>query len=179
MKSSNTVVSIGIIVAVVLASCGVGLLVHQARRGHPQPERGPDARDPSAQAAQSGPGSERTADTPEERAKRKEERAQILAKMNSLTDEQKEQFRNLVRQQFTAPSKRGFPRLSPEEQEQIQQKWDSMSEEERQAWKTRLEAELRAVRRQEGSPRMVPGASSGTEQGVQETGPEPNEAGRG
>jgi len=179
MKSSNTVMSIGIIVAVVLASCGVGLLVHQARRGHPRPEHGSDARDRAMQAVQPGPGSDRTAGTPEERAKRKEERAQILAKMNSLTDEQKEQFRDLVRQQFTASSKREFPGLSPEEQEQIRQKWDSMSEEERQAWKTRLEARFRAARRQEGSPRMVPEAPTGTEQGVQETGPEPNEAGQG
>ncbi len=176
MKSSHRVVSIGIIAAAVLASCAVGLLVHWARQSHPRRERDSDA---GVRASLPKPGGERKTATPEEMAKQREERAQILAKMNSLTDEQKEQFRSLVRDQFTAPTKRPVPNLSPEERERIRQKWESMSEEERQAWKTRMEAQFRAARRPAGSPRTVPEAAEGTEQGVPETGPEPNAAGRG
>jgi hypothetical protein len=176
MKSSNRMVSIGIIAAAVLASCAVGLLVHWARQGSSRPERDSEAR---VQVSKPGPGGARTTASPEEMAKRKEERAQILAKMNSLTDEQKEQFRNRVREQFTAPVKKGVPRISPEEQERIRQKWESMSDEERRAWQARMEAQLRAARRREGSPRTVPEAAEGTEQGVPDTGPEPNAAGRG
>ena len=181
MKSSNTVVSIIIIAAVLLAACAVGLLVHLARMGRPQPERAVDTSSPAIQVALQRPGNrEKKTDTPEQRAKLKEERAQTLAKMNSLTEEQKEEFRSQVRSQFSERNIRGFPMLSAEEREQIRREWPNMSEEQRAAWLARMGARLPGARPQpEVGPPIPVGESPKPEQSTEESSPEPNKVSQG
>lgn len=102
MKSSNTGVTILVIAAVLIVAYGVGLLIHQARVGHHQPQTQAEANDVKAaqltteSAPAPGPGQKK--DTPEMRAKVKERRAEILQKMESATEEQKKQFAEQVRE---------------------------------------------------------------------------------
>lgn len=98
MKSSNTIVTVVVIAAVLVAAYAVGMLIHQARTGN----------SPSGNEANNvtvmphGPGTGRTQDSPEARAKLKEKRAEALEKMESATEEQKAQFREQVRERFGA-----------------------------------------------------------------------------
>ncbi len=180
MKSSNTVVSITIIAAVLLMAGAVGLLVHVARLGRPQPQGIGDTSNPSVQIASQRPGNREKADTPEKRAKLKEERAQALAKMSSLTEDQKEEFRNQVRSQFSERNIKGFPTLSPEEREKINREWPNMTEEQRAAWLARMGVRTPVTRPQpqveppipvDESPQPVPGTP--------ESSPEPNQVSQG
>ncbi|MBM4026642.1 MAG: hypothetical protein FJ280_14755 [Planctomycetes bacterium] len=97
MKLSNTVVSVIIIAAVLVGAYALGLLIRQARLGRlaSAPSATGDPSFAGAQAAH-GPGMPRTKDTPEERAKIKDERAKILETTGSLTEEQKARFRTQV-----------------------------------------------------------------------------------
>ncbi len=102
MKSSNTVVTVIVIAAVLIAAYGVGLLIHQARQGDsPLPaSSGADANSIESGTADSSqrPRPGQTKDTPEARAKLKEKRAEVLEKMESATEEQKAQFKEQVRE---------------------------------------------------------------------------------
>lgn len=104
MKSSNTVVTVIVVAAVLLAAYAVGLLIHQARQGDSQPQAAAEAnealvREGTAKLSH-GPEAGRAKDTPQERAKLKDQRAQALENMDSATDEQKQQFRQQVRERF-------------------------------------------------------------------------------
>ncbi len=102
MKSSNTVVTVIVIAAVLIAAYGVGLLIHQARLGNsPSPaSSGADANRIESGTADSSerPRPGQTKDTPEARAKLKEKRAEVLEKMESATEEQKAQFKEQIRE---------------------------------------------------------------------------------
>ncbi len=117
MKVSNTVVSVIVVAAVLVFAYGVGLLIRQARMGgahRPAPAEVNDA----ASARRPGPMSARTKDTPEERARLKQEKAKAIEKMESRTQEEKEKFREQVVQQVGG--RRGGKRrqgLSPQEQQ--------------------------------------------------------------
>lgn len=100
MKSSHTIVSVIVIVAVLVFSYAVGLLIRQARTGSQvaQPpvagsELPPDANVPDR------PLRTPTKDTPQERTRVKDQRAKVLEQMDAATEEQKEQFRNQMYQQ--------------------------------------------------------------------------------
>ncbi|MGE5296591.1 MAG: hypothetical protein ACM3VT_17360 [Solirubrobacterales bacterium] len=102
MKSSNTVVTVIVIAAVLVAAYGVGLLVQRARQGNSRPATSGvvDANRTSGKAeALQKPGMGQTGDTPESRAKVKEKRAEALEKMESATEQQKKEFREKVREQ--------------------------------------------------------------------------------
>lgn len=106
MKSSNTVVTVVVIAAVLIAAYGVGLLVHRARTGNSS--SGTSAteaneaqmREDTAKLSH-GPGSGKKQDSPEMRAKLKEKRAETLEKMESATAEEKEQMRQEIRERFS------------------------------------------------------------------------------
>jgi hypothetical protein len=110
MKSSNTIVTIVVIAAVLVAAYAVGMLIHQARTGNSP--SGTEANDVRSETAMPhGPGG-RTQDSPEARAKLKEKRAEALEKLESATEEQKTQFREEVRRRFDArPDKRPAQQL--------------------------------------------------------------------
>ena len=135
MKLSNTVISIIIIAVVLLSACAVGLLIHRAQVGDSLPPArvGTEPNEqmpPEAAMAQRGPGERLTEEELAERARRKERRMQALEKMQSLTEEEKEQFRQRVREHFSSRRAGSTdPRdLSPEERERMLRKLQSMSE---------------------------------------------------
>jgi len=103
MKLSNSVVSIIIVAAVLVFAYGLGLLIRQARTGSTPVRRAVEVND--AATRRTRPTAARTKDTPEERARLKEEKAKAIEKMSSLTEEQKEKFRSQVARQ--AGSRRG------------------------------------------------------------------------
>jgi cell division septum initiation protein DivIVA len=98
MKISNTIVSGIVIVAILLSAYGLGLLIRQARTGSGRNQPPVEARDATA-VVPHAPHGPQTGDTAQARAKLKDQRAQDIEKMNSLTAEQKQKFRNQVRKQ--------------------------------------------------------------------------------
>ncbi len=185
MKLSNTVVSIIVIAAVFLSVCVVGLLIHQARTGRSErePQTVTEANDTASQpemaASLRKPGSGQTEDDAEQRARIKKEREQILEKMASLSEEEKEQFRERIRQRFSS-QRAGTQRtnLSPEEREQMRLKWENMSEEQRKAALARMRARAGAGRRasQEEAPAAPEEPNAVGEQSVGQAVSEPNGA---
>ncbi len=101
MKLSNTVVSVIVIVAVLVSAYALGLLIRQARTGGSRVQAPADVNKPArpTAVASHGPDAERTKDTPEERAKTQKQRAQAIEKMNAMTPEQKQKFREQIRKQ--------------------------------------------------------------------------------
>lgn len=102
MKSSNTVVTVIVIAAVLIAAYGVGLLIHQARLGSSSSpgSSGTDANRIESGTADSSqrPRPGQSKDTPEARAKLKEQRTEALKKMESATDEEKAKFKEQIRE---------------------------------------------------------------------------------
>ncbi len=103
MKSSNTVITIVVIAAVLIAAYAVGLVIRQARTGH-APSEASEAnealiREGTAKLSH-GPEAGRTRDTPQARTELKEKRAEALQKMETATEAEKEQFRRQMRERF-------------------------------------------------------------------------------
>jgi hypothetical protein len=103
MKSSNTVVTVIVIAAVLIAAYGVGLLIHQARLGS---SSSPGSSGTDANRIASGdvdssqrPRPGQSKDTPEARAKLQEQRAEAIEKMESATEEEKARFKERIREQ--------------------------------------------------------------------------------
>jgi len=108
MKSSNTVVTIVVVGAVLVAAYAVGLLVRQARTGDsssssPSATEANEARirEETAKLTHE-PGAQKKKDLEQARAELKEKRAEALAKMESATEEEKARFREQIRERFTA-----------------------------------------------------------------------------
>ncbi|HON90178.1 MAG TPA: hypothetical protein PLS24_03995 [Sedimentisphaerales bacterium] len=101
MKSSNTIVTVVVIAAVLIAAYGVGLLIRQARLGNAPPTVMTDANSPDTASkvvrTEPAPGGGQTKDTPEIRAQIKERRAEMIEKMASATEEEKARFIEQVR----------------------------------------------------------------------------------
>ena len=112
MKVSNTVVAGIVIAAVLVFAYGLGLLIRQARTGGPQGQKSAEG-DKAAVAPHAEPRVARTKDTPEERARIKEERAKAREKMNAATPEQKEEFRNQLTKRVTGRRGSGGPQVGP------------------------------------------------------------------
>lgn len=151
MKLSNTVISIIIVAVVLVSAAAVGLLIHRAQVGdslsRPQVGTAPNEQmPPEAAMAQRESGKKLTEEELARRARLKERRMQALEQMQSMTEEEKEQFRQQVRQQFSSQRpRRPEPRdLSPEERERILRKWQSMAERQRAAAQAPVPAETAA-----------------------------------
>jgi hypothetical protein len=103
MKVSNTVVSAIVIVAILVSAYGLGLLIRQARTGRTHVQAPADVNNTARQTEimARGPGDGRRKDTPEERAKIKDQRTQALEKMKAMTPEERQKFREQIRQQVS------------------------------------------------------------------------------
>ncbi len=139
MKQGNIVVSLVLIAVVLGAAYGLGLLIRQARTGKSEPAppaAGPneianiEKLVPGRRSAQSKP-----APTPEQLAAAKQEKAEQLAEVDNLTEEQKQERREALREQLRTSGREPgrLSHLSPEELEELRQKWPQMSMEERAA----------------------------------------------
>jgi len=161
MKQGNIVVSFILIAIVLGAAYGLGLLIRQARTGRSEPA--PPAVEPNeiANLEKLVPG-RRSAEskpkpTPEQLAAAKQEKAEQLAEVGALTEEQKQQRREALREQLRTSGKEPgrLPHLSPEELEELRQKWPQMSEEERAAVRAAMSGRRRPVRPRTASPNDV------------------------
>ncbi len=175
-----------VIAAVLLVAGGVGLLIRRAHTGNSQagPQTVAGVDDASSQSPMSLHGLEgrRTADTPEERAKLKEQRAEVLKKMESLTEEEKEQFRARVSARYSSrpAGRRGFQNLSPEQREEAARRWQNMSEQEREALRKQMEERFRAVRqRRESATQSSREEGTDAGPGVETIDSEPNQSNQG
>ena len=146
MKQANVFSTIILVAAVLVAAYAVGLLIRQARMETPALEQVAgepnDPNGPEAVGAGRRIGQRREPPTEEERAKAQEERAEKLAEVSDLTDEEKQQRLEAMREQFRSgrSSQGGVTRLSPDEQAKLK----DMTEEEQRAFRARLQARRRA-----------------------------------
>lgn len=99
MKASNTVVAVIVIAAVLVFAYGVGLMIRHARTGGAA-GRKPAEANRAATAQPAKPRVTQTKDTPEERARVKEQKAKALEKKEAATPEQAEEFRKQVVKSF-------------------------------------------------------------------------------
>jgi hypothetical protein len=153
MKLSGTMVSI-IGAAVVLAGAfaiGLGIREVRARRARVEPEvTAEPAREQVDEKPAPGPGGRQAFQdlSPEERAKRREGREQMMKKMANVSEEEREKFRAQLGERFGA-MRRGDgqrpPDLSPgqrarraEEWEKVRDKWESMSEQEKEEFRAKI-----------------------------------------
>lgn len=146
MRQGNVVVTVVLIVAVLLAACGLGLLIRQARMGSSPPAQTPMVAEPNVPAPLETPTSNRrfaqrkSEPTPEQLAAAKQQRAEELAEFAELTEEERQQRRDALRAQLRRQDREParLAHLSPEELEEISRKWPQMTEQERQAFRLAL-----------------------------------------
>jgi hypothetical protein len=91
MKSSNAVVTVIIIAAVLVFAYGLGLLIRQARTSSSEGQKRAEV-DKAAAAQHAAPRVARTNDTVEQRIQIKEQKAQARADMNNPTPEKIKEF---------------------------------------------------------------------------------------
>jgi len=108
MKSPNAIATVILIVAALVAAYAIGLLIRQARVGDSS-SLAPGAAEvnetrirESTAALDHAPGTGQSQDSQQAREKLKQKRAEDVEKMQSATEEQKEQFREKIRDRFSA-----------------------------------------------------------------------------
>ena len=126
MKQGNTFVTAILAAAVLLAACGIGLLIRPVRLGRLDPPSEPVA-ESAVMALPEAP----AANQP---------KAEELAEVGGLTEEQSPQRHDAPRAQLRSQRREPgrVPHLSPEELDEISRKWSQMTEEERQAFRSAL-----------------------------------------
>ena len=185
MKSINIIVSVIVVAAVLLAAYAVGLFIRQGRIENQRDElRTVDAPGETARSeaavgdAQPGPSHvRRSADVDPKQIK--EARARQLEKMDNLTEEEKQEFRERIRSRFGS-SKR-FQNMPPAEREKMVEKWQNMSDEEKRAFLEKMAARFRTVPERRPSAASDASQEDGTvnEEGAAENGSEPNQPDQG
>jgi len=113
MKSSSTIVTVVVIAAVLIVAYAVGLLIRQARTGNSQAPATTNANSTKAaqEAVRPGPGGGQTKDTPEMRAKAKEDHAKMIEKMENATEEEKAKFKEQIRERVSGPRSKQPPKV--------------------------------------------------------------------
>jgi hypothetical protein len=153
MKLSGTIVSV-IGAAVVLAGAfaiGLGIREVRARRARVEPKvtAEPDREQIDKKPAPDRKGRQAFQDlSPEDQAKRREEREKMMKKMANMSEEEREKFRAQMGERFGAVRRgdgRRPPDLSPgqrarraAEWEKVREKWDSMSEQEKEQFRAKM-----------------------------------------
>ncbi len=147
MKQGNVVVTGVLVVAVLLAACGLGLLIRQARMGDAKPQPQPQVvAEPNVAPTVDVPASSRlmtqrrSDPTPEELAAVQQQRAEERAAVAELTEEQRQERRDALRAQLRTQSRQPgqVPHLSPQQLQEISRRWPEMSEQEKQAFRAML-----------------------------------------
>ena len=146
MKQANIVASVILAAAVLLAAYAIGRLIRQARISRPEPQpqvvaEPNDANDRDAVTAGRRINRRRKELTPEEKAALQAERAAKLEQAKNRTEEDKLKLRDEMRQQLRTKRRErgGVPRLSPEELASISRRWPTMTEEEKAAFRARMQ----------------------------------------
>ena len=163
MKFADTVVSIIIMAAVLLSAYAVGLVIREVRTGTvgPQPQVVAEANDAATEpetAALAGRSAEQTTDVPT-LAVEVNEPMQTAAKPDQSSPKKDKPFGDGAYRR--ADGRRGGNKLralSPQAREQMRQRWESMSDEQRQEFKARMQSRsgtARSPRRKDVSQETV------------------------
>jgi len=128
MKLSNTMVTVIVIGAVLVSAYAVGLVIREVRLGS-RPAAPAAVERTEAAAQRPGPDAALTKDTPEERARVKEKKAEMLEKMSAATKEEQEQYRDkVIKQVGGRRGGKGPGGLSPEERQARRMKAQGQSQ---------------------------------------------------
>jgi hypothetical protein len=153
MKLSGTIVSIIGAVAVLAGAFAIGLGIREVRtrraRVEPKVTVEPDREQVDEKPAPGPGGKQAVRDlSPEQRAKRRQEQEKMMKKMANMSEEEKEKFKAQLGERFGAMRRgdgRRQPDLSPgqrarraAEWEKMREKWESMSEQEKEQFKARM-----------------------------------------
>jgi hypothetical protein len=151
MKYFSVIVSLIIAAAILVAAYSVGLLVRHGRGagdGSASPAvTGPNEADAAQEATVTlRPGRGRGAASEGEMAAEiKQARAEELERMGNLTEEEKQEFRDRIRQRMGGRGGEGTSRLTPEQKREMMEKLRSMPREEREAFEARLRESRRVA----------------------------------
>jgi hypothetical protein len=177
VKYFNVIVSLIVAAAILVAAYSIGLLVRHGRgaadSSAPPAVAGPNEADAAPEtAAMPRPGQGREG-APEGRTAEeiKQARAEALERMGNLTEEEKQEFRDRIRQRVGGRDRERLRKLTLEKQREIIQKLQDMSPEEREAFEARLREGRRVA--PAASDANAPADANATEEAASDF--EPNE----
>lgn len=158
MKQASVVATVILAAAVLLGAYAIGRLIRQARLGEATPTSREvvapnDVNQADAVMMSRRINQTRPELTQEDKARIKQERAEKLEQMNNLTDEEKAKLRDETRRELrvrdAGPGR--VPQLSPEDLEELRQRWPTMSDEERAAFRAKMRGRRPRAARVSGS----------------------------
>jgi hypothetical protein len=143
MFQRKGIVSVVLIAGVLLGAYGLGLLIRQARTGGETfaPQGTAESNDSASTEPQvPNPRIGRAKPTPEPLAAAKQEKAEELVEVENLTEAERQERREALGAQLRTGSRQPgrVPHLSPQELEEIRERWPQMSEEERAAYRAAI-----------------------------------------
>ena len=182
MKFAETIVSIIIMAAVLLSAYAVGLVIREVRTGTvaPQPQIVAEANDVATApqvAALAGGSTGQTTDVSTQ-AVEVNEPMRTSAKPDQSSPKKDGPFRDGAYRR--ADGRRGgntLRALSPREREQMRRRWESMSDEQKQEFKARMQSRSGTARPQQRKD--VSQETADTEQDAGETDSEPDKDNQG
>jgi hypothetical protein len=163
MKRSQTIVLIAVGAAVLITAVGIGFYIKEARRNKQGgSEAGANVGGEHSVQSMIPPtvGREKFYNlSEEERAKIVEERKKATERWATMSDEEKQKFREQLRERFdiSRQGDRGAGlTLSEEEKTKLRERWANMTEQERQQFRDKIREELRAKLRDPNAVRREP-----------------------
>jgi len=149
-KSGTTVIFVLICIGVLIAAFAIGICIRKIRLGNEStattaPEKSPGELAREREQARRMPGPEGTRRSgelsPEQRAELTEQRAEMRQRFENMSDEEREAFRAQMRERFSGRRRDMDPQLQLSDEERakmreefdaLREKWDQMSEAERE-----------------------------------------------
>ncbi|MBN2594741.1 MAG: hypothetical protein JXA81_14630 [Sedimentisphaerales bacterium] len=149
-KSGTTIIFVLVCIGVLVAAFAIGLCIRKIRLGNESvtttaPEKSPRELAREREQARRMPGNEGTGRdselSPEQRAALVEQRAGMRERFENMTDEEREAFRAQMRERFSGRRRDMGPQLQLSDEERakmreeidaLREKWDQMSEAERE-----------------------------------------------
>lgn len=161
MKHSQIIILAAVAAAVLLTALGVGFYIREARQKSKANESGAGD-EAGGSLIPARVSRERFSNlSEEERAKIVEGRKKIVERQESMSEEEKEKFREQVRERFKLP-RRGegerLPALADEERAKLRERWANMSEREKEEFRNKMREEFGAVRQEPNAVRQEPNA---------------------
>jgi len=163
MKQRQVIILAAVGAAVLLTALGVGFYIREARqKSEAGDETGAESggKQSGGSLIPGGVGRENLRNLSEqERARIVEERKKIAQRQANMSEEEKEKFRQQVRERFNV--RRGgaserLPALSEEERARLREKWANMSEQEREQLRNKMREEFGAARREPNAVQQEP-----------------------
>lgn len=153
MKDLKEFVPVLVVAGVLVVAVVVGVVIHRAQGNGPDagPAGTTEANVPSPDEPIAVPplrNRSGTANTPDLRARAKEQKAQMLEQMESLTPEEKERFLSDLRARFSGGSDRTEQTsgVASEQRRRLLEEWDSLPKEQRQTVIAEIEERRRRAR---------------------------------